>query len=158
MLPDQLLPDHVLPDHVLPDQVLPDQVLPDHVLPDQLLPDQVLPDHVLPDQVLPDQVLPFQTPPDQLDAEASAAASAAVLIGLPKMSCSPWRTMPLLAMWSVPREASRSPVPVEGALDCSDAATDGTEALRSLFMSSSPQPICFQLNDASLSQLSIAFT
>jgi hypothetical protein len=59
-------------------------------------------------------------------------------------------------MWSVPRDASSDPVPVAGALYCCDTAADGIEAVRSLFMSSSPQPICFQLNEDSLSQLSNA--
>ena len=63
-------------------------------------------------------------------------------------------------MWSVPRDASSEPVPVEGALYCCDADTEGTEAPRSLLMSSSPHPCCFQLKEESLSQLevSIAFT
>jgi hypothetical protein len=99
-------------------------------------------------------------PPDQLDPAASSAAIAAELKGAPKMSCSPWRTTPLSETWSVPREASSDPVPVEGALYCCEANTDGTDVPRSLLMSSSPEPCCFQLYEESLSQLdvSIAFT
>ena len=78
--------------------------------------------------------------------------------GLPKMSCSPWSATGPIEMWSVPRDASREPVPVEGGLYCCDAATDGTAAPKTLFMSSSPHPSCFQLKEDSLSQLSISFT
>ena len=85
---------------------------------------------------------------------------AAELKGWPKMSCSPWSTTPFSEMWSLPRDASRLPVPVDGALYCCEANTEGTEAPRSLLMSSSPHPCCFQLYEDSLSQLdvSIAFT
>ena len=49
-------------------------------------------------------------------------------------------------------------MPIAEALYGCETATDGTDALRSLFMSSSPHPSCFQLKEDSLSQLSIAFT
>ena len=106
--------------------------------------------HELPDQdeplhELPDQDEPFQTPPDQLEPAASSAAMAAELKGIPKMSCSPWSTTPLIEMWSVPREASRDPVPVAGMLYCCEPNTEGTEAPRRRLMSSSPHPCCFQL-------------
>jgi hypothetical protein len=76
------------------------------------------------------------------------------------MSCSPWSTTPLVEMWSLPREASSEPAPVEGVLYWSEANGEGTEPPSSLSMSISPQPCCFQLKEESLSQLevSICFT
>ena len=71
---------------------------------------------------------PFHIPPDQLDPVASSAAIVDETNGLPKMSCSPWSATGPIEMWSVPRDASREPVPVEGALYCYAAATDGTAA------------------------------
>jgi hypothetical protein len=132
--PDQLDPDHVELDHVELDQLLPDQLEPDHVLPDQLEPDQELPDHVEPDQLEPDQVLPFHTPPDQLLPAASNAAIAFESKGIPKMSCSPVSTTPFAVRWSLPRAASRLPVPVAEANHCT--AHDGADAARSARLSS----------------------
>ena len=66
--------------------------------------------------MLPLQVLPFQAPPDQLLPAASAVAIAAVLNGWPKMSVEPVSATPFIVRWSVPREASSEPVPVEFAM------------------------------------------
>ena len=123
VLPDQVLsdqdePDHVLPDHVDPDHVLPDHVDPDHVLPDHELPDQLDPDHVLPDQVLPDQDEPFHKPPIHEVPAAVLLATVAEMNGLPKMSFSPVRVTPPVVTWSVPRAASRLPVPAAAAKFC----------------------------------------
>jgi hypothetical protein len=101
----------------LPLQERADQLDPLHELPDQLDPLQELPDQLDPLHELPDQLEPFQVPPDQLDPVASRAAITVELKGCPKMSCSPWSTTPFMLMWSVPREASRRPAPVEGALN-----------------------------------------
>jgi hypothetical protein len=139
-LPLQELPDQLEPLQELPDQTRSLQLEPLHELPDQLEPLQELPDHEL-----PDQLEPFQTPPDQLEPAASSAAMTAELKGWPKMSCSPWSTTPFIETWSLPREASRLPIPVDGALYCCEANTEGTDAFRSLFRSSSPHPCCFQL-------------
>ena len=113
--------------------------------PDQEEPLQELPDQEEPLHELPDHEEPFHMPPDQLEPAASSAAIEPEENGLPKMSCSPWSTTPLLEMWSVPREASREPVPVAGVLYCCEAKFEGTEAPSSLPMSSSPHPCCFQL-------------
>ena len=83
---------------------------------------------------------------------------AAELNGMPKMSCSPWSTTPSIEMWSVPRDASSEPVPVEGVLYCCEVDTDGTDAPRSLLMSSSPHPLCFQLASLLQPEVSIALT
>jgi hypothetical protein len=159
-LPDHDEPLHELPDHEEPLHELPDHDEPLHELPDHDEPLHELPDHEEPLQELPVQTEPFHMPPDQLEPAASRAAIQEAENGLPKMSCSPCSTTPFIEMWSVPREASREPVPVDGALYCSDAAIDGIEAPSSLSISSSPQPCCFQLKDESLSQLevSISFT
>src|SRR5205085_3821282 len=128
----------------------------------QLEPLQDEPLHELPDQddplhELPVQTEPFQIPPDQLEPVASSAAIAAEMNGLPKMSCSPWRATGPIEMWSVPRDASREPVPVEGGLYCCDAATDGTAGPKTLLLSSRPHPPCFQLTEGRLSHFSIRF-
>ena len=84
---------------------------------------EIAPDHDEPLQLeplheLPDQDEPFQKLPDQLWPAASKSAITAELKGMPKMSCSPWSTTPLTEMWSLPRDASSEPVPVDGALYC----------------------------------------
>src|SRR5680860_975134 len=125
--PDQVTPDQVTPDQVTPDQVTPDQVTPDQVTPDQVTPDQVTPDQVTPDQVTPDhgvsrtppslaapvQVLPFQSPPLQARPSAASGAQTSPRQGLPRMSRSPASSTPLRARCTLPRAASREPVPVD---------------------------------------------
>jgi hypothetical protein len=93
-------------------------VLADHVDPDQVLADHVLPDQVLPDQVEPDQVLPFQSPPDQVLAVSSSRASEAVSSGCPKMSRSPVSVTSSRLRWSLPRDRSSGPPPVEAVKRC----------------------------------------
>src|SRR5215475_2239532 len=154
----QLAPSHDALDQLLPLQLEPLQLEPLHELPDQRRLLQLEPLHELPLHELPDQLEPFHLPPDQLEPLASRAAIEAELKGLPKMSVSPWSTTPSRLRWSLPREASSEPMPVEGKLYC--APDTGSDAVSSVFRSSSPEPASFQLNEWSLSELavSIAFT
>ena len=138
MFPDHELPDHVFPDHELPDQVFPLHVPDDHEFPDQEFPDHVFPDQEFPDQELPLHLDPFQTPPDQEFPAASAAASTEVSMATPKMSCSPASATPSRVMWSLPRDASSEPVPVDGAHVWVQL---GSEAVRAAPSCSSPAPI-----------------
>src|SRR5680860_1059471 len=104
-------------DHVAPDQVTPDHVTPDQVTPDQVTPDQVTPDHGVsrtpPSLAAPVQVLPFQSPPLQARPSAASGAQTSPRQGLPRMSRSPASSTPLRARCTLPRAASREPVPVD---------------------------------------------
>ena len=113
------------------------------MLPDQLLPLQVELLQVEPLQVLPLHVLAFHVPPDQVDAAASSAAMPGESNGMPKMSCSPLRTMPSRVRWSVPRESSTEPVPVETGHVC---VATGSAAWSALPSWSSPPPIACDLS------------
>ena len=87
-------------------------------------------------QPAPAQVLPRQTPPCHAVPAAEAAAQVRASQGMPKTSCSPLSSPPVIgsAMWLPPREASIEPVPVERAAVC---AYPGTEP----FSSSSTAPL-----------------
>ena len=113
----------------MPDQDWSDHVVPDQVVPDHVVPDQVVPDQVVPDQVVPDQVVPFQSPPDHVVPWVAIGGQMLESNVIPKMSCSPSRTTPLSSRWSLPRESSRLPVPVELVQLCSDWLTLGSLVL-----------------------------
>ena len=141
--PDQLVPDHDVPLQLVPDQLVPFQAIldhdrpdherPDHDVPDHDVPDHDVPDHEVPDHEVPDQLVPFQSPPShrvgtslRLSVQTVSAflplptrsqvvrTSLNPTHGLPMMSCSPARTMPLFSRWSLPRDASSVPAPVDG--------------------------------------------
>ena len=105
--PTRRTPTTTTPTTTTPTTTTPTTNDPDHDDPDHDEPDQEDPDHED-----PDQVEPLKVPPDQDDPVASRLAMVVVLNARPKMSFSPVRVTPLAVMWSVPRAASRVPVPV----------------------------------------------
>src|ERR1700680_3742063 len=138
-MPDQLEPDQDAPDHDAPDHDAPDHEAPDHDAPDQEAPDQEAPDHEAPDHDAPDHDAPLKDPPSQAEALASLAASAWASMGLPKMSCSPDKALPLASTaCSDPRDASRLPVPFEVDHVCAAA---GVGAFSTAARFSSPLPL-----------------